>query len=96
MNNLRDTDKKEWLIQKEFKPYIVKQANNQCQVLIPLIELNDLCKRIKQRLFYEFCEECDEEKKQWEEFKKTEDYKFELSYDDAFAQWVKELDHERV
>ena len=33
-------------IQKLFKPYIVKRKNGQCQVLIPLIELDELCERI--------------------------------------------------
>lgn len=33
-------------IQKLFKPYIVNRKNGQCQVLIPLIELDDLCDKI--------------------------------------------------
>ena len=33
-------------IQKLFKPYIVKRKNGQCQVLIPLVELDDLCEEI--------------------------------------------------
>ncbi|KKL69307.1 hypothetical protein LCGC14_2116280 [marine sediment metagenome] len=34
------------LIQSLFKPYIVKRKNGQCQILIPLIELDDLCNKI--------------------------------------------------
>ena len=37
-------------IQSLFKPYIVKRNNGQCQVLIPLIELDDLCDKIKKLL----------------------------------------------
>ena len=34
-------------IQKLFKPYIVRRKNGQCQVLIPLVELDDLCEKIE-------------------------------------------------
>ena len=34
-------------IQKLFKPYIVTRKNGQCQVLIPLIELDELCDKIE-------------------------------------------------
>uniref|UniRef100_A0A6M3K9F4 Uncharacterized protein n=1 Tax=viral metagenome TaxID=1070528 RepID=A0A6M3K9F4_9ZZZZ len=34
-------------IQKLFKPYIVKRKNGQCQVLIPLVELDELCAKIE-------------------------------------------------
>ena len=34
-------------IQKLFKPYIVRRNHGQCQVLIPLIELDDLCDKIE-------------------------------------------------
>ena len=34
-------------IQKLFKPYIVTRKNGQCQILIPLIELDDLCDKIE-------------------------------------------------
>lgn len=37
-------------IQKLFKPYIVKRKNGQCQVLIPLVELDALCDRISVEL----------------------------------------------
>jgi len=37
-------------IQKLFKPYIVRRKNGQCQVLIPLIELDDLCGKIEQTI----------------------------------------------
>jgi len=33
-------------IQSLFKQYIVKRKNGQCQVLIPLIELDDLCDKL--------------------------------------------------
>jgi len=33
-------------IQKLFKPYFVRQKNGQCQVLIPLVELDELCESI--------------------------------------------------
>jgi hypothetical protein len=38
------------MIQKLFKPYIVKRKNSQCQVLIPLIELDDLCYQILRKI----------------------------------------------
>ena len=34
-------------IQKLFKPYIIRRKNGQCQVLIPLVELDELCKEIE-------------------------------------------------
>ena len=34
-------------IQKLFKQYIVKRKNGQCQILIPLVELDELCKKIE-------------------------------------------------
>ena len=34
------------MIQKLFKPYIVRRKNGQCQVLIPLVELDELCHNI--------------------------------------------------
>ena len=34
-------------IEKLFKPYIVTRKNGQCQVLIPLIELDELCDKIE-------------------------------------------------
>ena len=34
-------------IQKLFKPYIVKRKNGQCQILIPLVELDELCEKIE-------------------------------------------------
>ena len=37
-------------IQKLFKPYIVRRKNGQCQVLIPLVELDELCDRISVEL----------------------------------------------
>ena len=37
-------------IQKLFKPYIVRRKNGQCQVLIPLIELDELCDKIIKEL----------------------------------------------
>jgi len=37
-------------IQKLFKPYIVKRKHGQCQVLIPLVELDELCDRISLNL----------------------------------------------
>lgn len=38
------------LIQKLFKPYIVNRKHGQCQILIPLIELDDLCYQILEKL----------------------------------------------
>jgi len=38
--------------QKLFKPYIVKRKNGQCQVLIPLIELDELCEAIELHAFH--------------------------------------------
>ena len=40
--------KREKNIQQLFIPYIVKRKNGQCQVLIPLIELDDLCDKIRE------------------------------------------------
>lgn len=37
-------------IQKLFKPYFVKRKNGQCQVLIPLVELDELCDKIESLL----------------------------------------------
>jgi hypothetical protein len=37
---------KELSIQKIFKPYIAKRKNGQCQVLIPLVELDEVCDAI--------------------------------------------------
>jgi len=37
-------------IQKLFKPYIVKHKNGQCQILIPLVELDELCDRIEKEI----------------------------------------------
>jgi len=37
-------------IQKLFKPYIVKRKNGQCQILIPLVELDELCEKIELNL----------------------------------------------
>jgi len=34
-------------IQKLFKLYIVKRKNGQCQILIPLVELDELCGKIE-------------------------------------------------
>jgi len=34
-------------IQKLFKPYFVRRKNGQCQVLIPLVELDELCEKIE-------------------------------------------------
>ena len=34
-------------IQKLFKPYFVNRKNGQCQVLIPLVELDELCDKIE-------------------------------------------------
>ena len=34
-------------IQKLFKPYFVKRNHGQCQILIPLIELDKLCEKIE-------------------------------------------------
>ena len=34
-------------IQSLFKQYFVRRKNGQCQILIPLIELDDLCDKIK-------------------------------------------------
>jgi len=34
-------------IQKLFRPYIVTRKNGQCQVLIPLVELDELCEKIE-------------------------------------------------
>ena len=42
-------------IQKLFKPYFVKRKNGQCQVLIPLIELDDLCDKITRAVRYPPC-----------------------------------------
>ena len=50
-------------IQKVFKPYIVKRKNGQCQVLIPLVELDDLCLKIlKLAHKKQFCQEPYDEK----------------------------------
>ena len=38
------------MIQKLFKPYIVKRKNGQCQVLIPLVELDELCEKIEKKV----------------------------------------------
>jgi len=38
-------------IQKLFKPYFVRRKNGQCQVLIPLVELDELCEKIN-RLYF--------------------------------------------
>ncbi len=38
------------MIQKLFKPYIVKRKNGQCQVLIPLVELDELCEKIEENI----------------------------------------------
>ena len=38
-------------IQKLFKPYFVRRKNGQCQVLIPLVELDDLCEKINSLYF---------------------------------------------
>jgi len=35
------------LIQKLFKEYIVRREKGQCQILIPLSELDELCERIE-------------------------------------------------
>ena len=40
-------------IQKLFKPYIVNCRNGQCQVLIPLVELDELCEKIVAALYAE-------------------------------------------
>lgn len=37
-------------IQTLFKPYFVRRKNGQCQVLIPLVELDELCEKIEQLL----------------------------------------------
>lgn len=34
-------------VQQLFKPYIVERKNGQCQILIPLIELDELCSKIE-------------------------------------------------
>ena len=34
-------------IQKLFKSYVVRRKNGQCQVLIPLVELDELCEKIE-------------------------------------------------
>lgn len=34
------------MVVKKFKPYIVRRKNGQCQVLIPLVELDDLVSKI--------------------------------------------------
>jgi len=34
-------------IQKLFKPYFVNRKNGQCQILIPLVELDELCDKIE-------------------------------------------------
>lgn len=39
------------MIQKLFKKYIVRRDHGQCQVLIPLIELDDLCDEIVEYIF---------------------------------------------
>ena len=41
------------MIQKLFKPYIVKRKNGQCQVLIPLVELDELCEKIRKTHYLE-------------------------------------------
>ena len=38
-------------IQKLFKPYIVERKHGQCQVLIPLIELDALCVGIENLMY---------------------------------------------
>ena len=40
-------------IQKLFKPYFVRRKNGQCQVLIPLVELDELCEKINRLYFPE-------------------------------------------
>lgn len=45
-------------IQKLFKPYIVTRKNGQCQVLIPLVELDELCKKIEEWNMEIRCEHC--------------------------------------
>ena len=40
------------MIQKLFKKYIVTRKNGQCQVLIPLVELDELCDRIEKKLLF--------------------------------------------
>jgi len=37
-------------IQQLFKPYIVPRKNGQCQVLIPLVELDELCEKIREHV----------------------------------------------
>jgi len=34
-------------LQKLFKPYIVRRENGQCQILIPLIELDNFCNKLQ-------------------------------------------------
>ena len=47
------------MIQKLFKKYIVTRKNGQCQVLIPLVELDELCERIEKKLLFSlrYCKE---------------------------------------
>ena len=44
-------------IQKLFKPYFVRRKNGQCQVLIPLVELDELCDKINSLYFPKDCTE---------------------------------------
>lgn len=38
-------------LQKLFKPYFVRRKHGQCQVLIPFVELDELCEKIEERCF---------------------------------------------
>ena len=49
-------------VQKLFKPYIVKRNHGQCQVLIPLIELDELCEKIELYFYNAFKPLFDENK----------------------------------
>jgi hypothetical protein len=57
---------KELSIQKIFKPYIAKRKNGQCQVLIPLVELDEVCDAIL-KLFKERMLELIGEVEKWEQ-----------------------------
>ena len=51
-------------IQSLFKQYIVKRKNGQCQILIPLIELDDLCSKITNSVKEECIKEIEKEVKE--------------------------------
>jgi hypothetical protein len=56
---------KELSIQKIFKPYIAKRKNGQCQVLIPLVELDEVCDAITKLFNEEMLRLIGDNEKRW-------------------------------